>query len=241
MEIKRREIVFSVIIIAVMLVIGFFISNEIHQSLLEKYQEYDTAVQIDSEELFRHGMRTSVGNAFAYGDLIALDPVTYSEIEGEYSYIRKEEQEYRMHSRIVTETYMDLKGNAKTRTKTEYYWTWDTMRTENKTSTKISFLNVEFEYGKIPFPSSHQIKTLSTGYHKRNVYYGTETEFQGTIFTNLKENTINKTSFYRNQTIKDTIDDLETGYQLVIFWICWIILISVIVVVFYYLENKWLD
>lgn len=241
MEIKKREIVFSVIIIAVMIIIGFFISNEIHQNLLEKYQEYDTAVQIDSEELFRHGMRTSVGNAFVYGDLKALDPVSYPEIEGEYSYIEKEEQEYRQHSRIVTETYTDSEGNTKTRTKTEYYWTWDTMRTESKTSTKIAFLNVEFEYGKIPFPSSKQIKILDTGYNKRNIYYGTETEFQGTIFTNLKENTISETSFYSNQTISDTIDSLETGYQLAIFWICWIILIAAVVVGFYYLENKWLD
>lgn len=241
MEIKKREIVFSVIIIAVMLIAGFFFSNAIHQNILEKYQEYDTAVQIDSEELFRHGMRTSVGNAFVYGNLKALDPVTYPEIEGEYSYIKKEEQEYREHSRTVTETYTDSEGNTKTRTKTEYYWTWDTMRTESKTSTKISFLNVEFEYDKIPFPSSQHIKTLSTGYHKRNIYYGTETEFQGTIFTNLKDNTINKTSFYRNQTISDTIDSLETGYQLVIFWVCWIMLTAALVVGFCYLDNKWLD
>lgn len=241
MEIKKREIVFSVIIIAVMIIIGFFISNEIHQNLLEKYQEYDTAVQIDSEELFRYGMKTDVGKAFVYGNLKALDPVTYPEIEGEYSYIKREEQEYRRHSRTVEETYKDSEGNTKTRTKIEYYWTWDTMRTESKTSTKISFLDVEFEYGKIPFPSSHEIKTISTGYHKRNIYYGTGTEFEGTIFTTLKENTIEKTSFYRNQTITDTIDSLETGYQLVIFWVCWILFTAALVGGFCYLENKWLD
>ena len=241
MEIKKREVIFSVVIIAVMLIIGFTVSGKIRQGLLEEYQEYDTAVQIDSEELFRYGMRTDIGHAFVYGNLKTLDPVTFSEIEGEYSYIKKEEQEYRLHSRIVTETYRDSKGNTHTRTKTEYYWTWDTMNTEKKTATRISFLNVEFVYEKIPFPSSHQITTLNTGYHKRNVYYGTETEFQGTIFTNLNEDTISETSFYQNQTITETIECLESGYQLRMFWIIWIILTALIVVGFYYLENRWLD
>lgn len=241
MEVKRREVIFSVVIIAIMLIIGFAISGRIRQGLLEKYQEYDTAVQIDSEELFRYGIKTDIGKAFVYGDLKALDPVNFPEIEGEYSYIKKEEQEYRRHSRTVTETYRDSNGNTHTRTKIEYYWTWDTMRTEKKTATKIAFLNVEFAYEKIPFPSSHQITTLSTGYHKRNVYYGTETEFQGTIFTTLKENTISETSFYNNQTITETIENLESGYQLVIFWIIWILVTALIVVGFYYLENRWLD
>lgn len=241
MEIKKREVIFSVVIIAVMLIIGFTVSGKIRQGLLEEYQEYDTAVQIDSEELFRYGMRTDIGHAFVYGNLKTLDPVTFSEIEGEYSYIKKEEQEYRRHSRTVTETYRDSKGNTHTKTKTEYYWTWDTMNTEKKTATRISFLNVEFVYEKIPFPSSHQITTLNTGYHKRNVYYGTETEFQGTIFTNLNEDTISETSFYQNQTITETIECLESGYQLMMFWIIWIILTALIVVGFYYLENRWLD
>ena len=83
MEIKKREVIFSVVIIAVMLIIGFTVSGKIRQGLLEEYQEYDTAVQIDSEELFRYGMRTDIGHAFVYGNLKTLDPVTFSEIEGE--------------------------------------------------------------------------------------------------------------------------------------------------------------
>ena len=78
-------------------------------------------------------------------------------------------------------------------------------------------------------------------YRKRNVYYGTETDFQGTLFTSLKENTINNTKFYKNQTIAETIENLETGAEIVIFWILWILLIIGLVIGFYYLENKWLD
>lgn len=241
MEIKKREVIASVVIISLMLVIGFAISEKIRQSLLENYQIYDTAVRIDDKELFEYGMKTNVGYAFAYGELKTLDPVSYSEVSGNYSYIKKEEQEYRKHYRYVEEEYKDSNGNKHTRTKKEEYWTWDTMRTESKTATKISFLDVEFAYEKIPFPSSHHIETVKTGYHKRNVYYGTESDFQGTIFTSLKENTIHNTKFYENQTIAETIESLETGVEIVIFWILWILLIIGLVIGFYYLENKWLD
>lgn len=242
MEIKKREVIASVVIVALMLIIGFAISEKIRQSLLEDYQVYDTAAQIDDDkELFEYGMKTNVGYAFVYGELKTLDPVSYPEVSGKYSYIKKEEQEYRRHSRTVTKIYTDSKGKTHTKTEIEYYWTWDTMRTESKTATKISFLDVEFAYEKIPFPSSHQIETVKTGYHKRNVYYGTETDFQGTLFTSLKENTINNTKFYKNQTIAETIENLETGAEIVIFWILWILLIIGLVIGFYYLENKWLD
>lgn len=240
MNITKREIIASVVIIAIMMCAGFAISEAIQQKLLEQYQIYDSAVQIESEELFRYGMKTDIGHAFVYGELKTIDPVSFPEIEGEYSYIKKEEQEYRKHTRTVTETYVDEDGNTKTRDVEEEYWTWDTMNTETKTATKISFLNVEFEYSKIQFLSSHEIEILDTGYHKRNVYYGKDTECQGTIFTNLKGNTISETSFYENRTIEETIEHLETGYQIVIFWIFWILLTGGAVVGFYYFENRWL-
>lgn len=236
-EIKKSEIIFSIIIIAVMMIVGFSISEKIRQNLLEQYMEYDTAVKIDSEELFRHGMSTNIGNAFVYGDLIALDPVSFPEIDGEYSYIRKEEQEYRKHTRWVK--YKDDDGNEQE--KEEEYWTWDTIRTYKEKSTRISFLNVEFSYDQIPFPSNHYLTTVYHGFYHRNVYYVTDTTFTGTIFTYLRDDTINKTSFYEGRTISETVDYLESGIELVLFWIGWIILTGAAVVGFYYLENKWLD
>ena len=241
MEIKKREIIFSFAIIAVMIIIGLFISGKIRQNLLEDYQKYDTAVQIESEEVFRYGMKTNIGNAFVYGDLKALDPVSFPEIKGEYSYIKKEEQEYTMHERLVTRPYTDSNGNTHTETEIEYYWTWDTVRTEKKHSTKISFLNVEFEYEKIPFPASHEIKILDTGIDKRNVYSGTKKDFTGTIFSNLKEATVNQTSFYPDKNISETIEYLESRHEIIIFWIIWILIIVLIVVGFLYLDNRWLD
>jgi len=107
-EITKREVIASVVIVAFMLIIGFAISENIRQSLLEEYQVYDTAAQIDDKELFEYGMETNIGHAFVYGELKTLDPVSYPEVSGEYSYIKKEEQKYQKHYRYVEEEYKDL-------------------------------------------------------------------------------------------------------------------------------------
>ncbi len=226
-KISKKPIL-SIMVFVLMLLLGFAISKKIRQNQLEKYQTYDAAAKIESPELFKQGIADNVGLTFAYGELKAIDTVSYPEISGDYSYIKKEMQHYRRHSRTVKKKHKDSKGKTYTTTETEYYWRWDTTGTVSKTATKISFLGVEFDYGKIPFPGSHKIDIITTGFHERTIYYGTETSFQGTIFTSLKENTINKTKFYKNQTIPETVKNLKTGFGLIIFWIIWIFIMILV-------------
>lgn len=56
MEIKKREVIASVVIISFMFILGFAISEKIQLNLLESYQIYDTAAQIDNKDLFEYGM-----------------------------------------------------------------------------------------------------------------------------------------------------------------------------------------
>lgn len=114
MEITKREIIASVTIAAVMLFIGLLVSGRIESWEIQKNSEYYSALQITDPEQFQYGMNTSVGNAFIYGDLEAVDPVTYPELGGAYLYVEKVEEHYNMHTRTVTET--DSKGNTHTRT-----------------------------------------------------------------------------------------------------------------------------
>lgn len=58
----------------------------------------------------------NVHHAFIYGELKTLDLVLYLEVFGEYSYIKKEVQEYRRHSQTVTKTYTTSKGKTHTKT-----------------------------------------------------------------------------------------------------------------------------
>ena len=92
MEITIREIVASIVIIAIMMVFGFMIADNISDARLDKLQEYNTALKIpdDNTELFQYAMDTNVGNAFVEGTLKFLDPVSIDGLDGEYSYISRE-------------------------------------------------------------------------------------------------------------------------------------------------------
>ena len=116
-SISKREILISIAIIAIMLVFGFMIHGAIDESLMLKHQEYNLALQIDNnKDMFEYGMQTNVGNAYVYGTLKCLDPVTFEEIGGQYSAVEKIKERYTMHTRTVTKTRT---VNGKTQTYTE--------------------------------------------------------------------------------------------------------------------------
>ena len=238
-EITKREVLFSIVIIAVMTLIGFVIHGKISDSLMNEYQKYNTALQIeDNSEMFSYGMRTDIGNAFVYGDLKAVDTVTYPEIGGAYMYVEKVEEHYNMHTETYTTT--DSKGHTQVHTRT--YWSWDYAGSEDIQCKEVSFCGVVFDSNKIKLPDDDYIDTIKTSSYVRYKYYGVGTEYTGTIYTVLTDNTIsNNTPFYNGLNIDETIDHLESSVELVIFWIVWIIVIIAVVIGFYYLDNKWLE
>lgn len=237
-EITKRELLASVSIIAIMLLIGVLISGKISDAQLDANEKYNKAIKIDTLDLFEYGMRTDIGNAFVYGDLKAVDTVSYPEINGEYMYIEKIEEHYNMHTRTVTTT--DSKGKAHTRTET--YWSWDYEGSEEQKCSEITFLGHIFPSNKVEFPSTEYIDTIKESSHVRHKYYGVDTEYIGTIFTDLRSDTItNNTPFYVNMTIEQTVKHLETESYVIFFWIFWIILTGFCVYGFYYLDNNWLE
>ena len=237
-EIKKREVLASVSIVAIMLLIGVLIAGKISTYQMDKNEMYNKAVKIETKEMFQYGMDTNVGNAFVYGDLKAVDTVTYPEIGGEYMYVEKVKERYTMHTRTVTHT--DGKGHSYTTTET--YWTWDKVGSEDIKCKEISFCGVNFASNKIDLPYTDYIDTIKESSHVRYKYYGVGTEYKGTLFTDLREKTISENSkFYNNLTIEKTLAYLESGIALWVFWLLWIVLIGGIVFGFYCLENKWLD
>lgn len=236
-EITKREILASITILAVMLLIGFLIGGKISDHQMDKNSEFNKAVKINSADMFQYGMNTSVGNAFVYGDLEAVDPVTYPEINGEYLYIEKVKERYTMHTRTVST------GSGKTRTtRVETYWTWDRVGSESIHSKNIKFASIEFDYCKINPPDTDYIDTVKESSHVRYKYYGCKTKYTGSIYTKLKDSTISdNSSFYNNMTIDEAVDYLESGIWLILFWIFWIILTIGSIFAFYYFDNDWLE
>ena len=240
-EITKREILASISIIAVMILIGILISGKISEYQMDKNEKYNKAVKIESQEMFQYGMDTNVGNAFIYGDLKAVDTVTYPEISGEYMYVEKVKERYTMHTRQVAHT-RTVNGKSQTYYTTETYWTWDRVGSEDIKCKEISFCDIVFPRSKIELPGTDYIDTLKESSNVRYKYYGVGTKYTGTIFTDLRDKTISDNSnFYNNSTIDETIKYLESNVGTVIFWIFWVILIGLAVFGFYYLDNRWLD
>lgn len=239
-EVTKREILASISIIAVMILIGVLISEKISERQMYQNEIYNKAIKIESTDLFQYGMDTNVGNAFVYGDLVAVDTVTYPEIGGEYMSVEKDTEEYTKHTKAVYE--YDDEGNV-VGSHEEEYWTWDEIDCDRSNCNKVTFLGIEFDYGKIYKPRKTYITTIYDDYDSdiRYVYYGSKTRYVGTIFTKLKDKTISDTKFYEGLNIDETVDRLESGGGEIIFWIFWILLTAGIVFGFYYLDNKWLE
>lgn len=143
-----------------------------------------------------------------------------------------------MHTRTVTTT--DSKG--KTHTRTETYWSWDYAGSEEQRCSEIIFLGHVFPSNKVEFPSTEYIDTIKESSHVRHKYYGVSTEYTGTIFTELRDKTISdNSSFYENSTIDETVDYLESDWELWLFWAIWIIVIGLCVFGFYYIDNEWIE
>lgn len=240
-SITKREIIFSVVILAVMLTIGFIIGGSIDNSLMLKHQEYNTALRIDEDaNMFSYAMRTNIGNAYVCGTISTVDPVTFEEIGGEYSYVKKVKEKYTRHTRTVTETYK-VNGKTHTRTRTEVYYTWDPVDSWSKHSSTIQFLEVDFPYGTIDLPSSYHIKTIKESGTIRYQYYAAPTSCQATIYADLRNSTVNDVKTYHNTTIEEAYERMISKGELVVFWILWIILTGGAVFGFVFIDNHWLE
>lgn len=240
-EITVREAVFSIAILFFMLMIGFFLSEKVASGMDEQNQEYYQAVKIDEDtEVFQYGMRTNIGNAFVSGVLEAVDPVTYPEIGGEYAYVERIKEKYTEHEKTVDD--YDEDGN-KVGSHTETYWTWDVVGQEEIHCESIQFLGVDFEYGKIPFPDSYYLDTIKESSKIRYKYYVVDTSYQGAIYADLRDKTINDAVFVKGCNAHEAEERLVSSGKaaLVAFWVFWIALTGGAIYGFCYIDNKWLE
>ena len=244
MKITKREIIISIAIASIMMLIGFFISGKITDYQADKDAEYWKAVQIEDTELFRYGMDTDIGNAFVYGELRAVEPVSFDEIGGEYLRIKKVEEHYNPHTRTVTKTRKNAQGKTETYTETEVYYSWDYYDSWEKHSSRIRFCGQEFDYGKIDLPSGEYIDTIKESFlsNVRYKYYGVSKEHTGTIYTRLMDGTISEQSkFFTDCNPEQALERYTSGGETILFWVVWMILIAGCVVGFCYFDNRWLE
>ena len=237
MKVTKREILCSIAIACIMLVFGLLIQQSIRTAVTKENKKYETAIEIEDPATFKYAMQTNVGNAFVYGDLKTVDPVSVEEIDGEWMWVEKVTEKHTRHQRTITK-----KVGKNTVTEIQYYWTWDRVGTKTWHCEKISFLESEFDYGTISVYGSNYIRCDGRGSYRDKWYTGS-LEHTGTIFTNLHDGTIEKTELSEGKDIEQLKKELikSTRLYVILFWIFWSLLTGVLIFCFCYLDNYWLE
>lgn len=251
MEIKKREVLCSVILVCIMLILGVVLGNSISQSATRTAERYATATVIKDTKQFRYGMDTDFGNALVYGEVSSDESVTFDEIGNGYLYIEKVREVYTRHTRTVTRT----DSNGKTYTTTEVYYSWDYAGSEEKQVETILFLGESFPYGTIGLSAGRLdleaagVKAAKWNYiytrsDIRYYYAAIPLSVTGTVFADLRNGTMsNVSSLYVDEEPEQVIaekQNAETVY-LIVFWFLWVGLTVAAVFGFLYLDNRWLD
>ena len=250
MIIKKREVLFSAIIVLVMLLVGLFVSDAILQGAISKSEDYRTATIIENEGQFLYGMQTNFGHSLVYGEVSSDSSVTYDEIGNGFIYIEKHKEHYTRHTRTVTRT----DSNGKKHTETEVYYSWDHVWSDSRHVDDITFMGETFLYDAIDLPVERlNLDSISVGNRMNYIYEGhddryyynvTPLKITRTIFTSLHGNTINDSSeLYQDMNPQEVISHMESNETIytAVFWVVWILLSGGLVVAFLYFDNKWLD
>lgn len=259
-EITLREVIASLAIIFTMIAFGFFIHSNIHDGVMERNERYEKAPVVSSLELYDYVKKTGVGEVFSYFELEAAQPQKIEELNGEYLAIKKIKEHHTRHTRTVTTT--DSKG--KTHTKVEVYYSWDRVNTETFESSEVIFNKDIYPANKFEGYDYYtaNLSEIGTEYLKENYYkinhqyayedsndryyfYVAPKEMSGSVFVNLKDDEIkdNYVSLYSDMSPEELKDrQIEDPiFSLVLFWFFWIILTIGLVIVFYVIDNRWLE
>lgn len=238
MEITKREIIASISIVSILLILGMFISGYISEDHIDYKERMNKAIKIEDSELFKYSLDTNVGDIMIYGELKALNPVSYPELENNYLEVEKVKEVYTMHTRTITTS----NGRGGTTTRVQVYWTWDVKGRESKVSDNVEFCGVKFPSTKFILPDRDYITTIKQSSDVRYKYYGSKLNYNGSILANISENNINDhVKFHTNKSIEEVIDSESINIKGVIFWMIWIIFIGFIVYKFCILDNNWLN
>ena len=244
-EITLREVMFSLLIIGILSFIGFLAHSWIDKKVESSNLQYRQAVAIESPDEFRHAMDTDVGHAFVRGKVEAVTPVTSKLVKGKYLRIHVKHQKYQMHTRVETYTTYDSKGRPHTHTRTVTYWSWDTVKTSTTNSPEVVFCGSKFKYGKFNYSCASIRETVVGGglfNNERDIVYTTKDGFTGTIFAELRNGSFNGCALI----VGDGIDKYRESmvsctWPFVVFWFAWTVITVVVLIVFFIIENNWLE
>ena len=238
--ITKREILFSTIIVCVMIGLGVWISNPILTSASESALKTVSSVTVSDSSKFSYIKRTNAGDFLAEGRMYTIKPVYLTELDGCYMKIKKVKEKYTRHVRHYTTS--DGKGHVRHHTST--YWSWDVVHRDEFTADSVLFLGKIFALKNIDYDVPCDYKeTQKESSHIRYKYYVHPTSVRGVMAGVCDNKSYNGLEFTRGTTIAKEIEnaDKRLNRAPVIFWVLWSILTLVLVGLFYYFDNNWLE
>lgn len=240
MEIKPREIAFSVAIVFAMLALGFLLGSKISDHITETNEEFTTATQITDDQQFQYALDTDFGNVIAYGKLVAEQPVSADDLDEKYAILTKITERYTRHTREVT--YTDSKGH--THSRTEVYWTWDEIDRKKDSTETYMFMGASFPADKFSVAAHQQGDTIYDSRLVRHYYEAVDANMVGSIHTQIKDHMIADNNRFYTDAEPQAVVNLairQGNIAIILFGVLWIALTGGAVYGFCALENRWLD
>lgn len=241
--ITKREVFVCIAITLILTGLGFILSANISDVINEKNEVYFKSLKINNdEERFRYAIKTNIGNCLINGKVEAVNGVHIDELENNYFYIKKVKEKYTQHERKVAHT-KTVGNKTETYYTTEIYYTWDYAGKEEYHTEQFKFLNVEFSYETLQFINTEYLTTIKVDSDTRYKYYIIPFSFEGTLFTNIQNNTLTNNRFYYDKTIDEIIQEKEKSLDeaTTLFWGIWKIIIIILDFGFVYFENDYLE
>lgn len=231
MTITKREILLSCGVIAVLLLIGFTISNAISDHQQSEVNRFETSVKVnDDNELFQYVLDTKQSNVCAYGLFDGGTGVTDTMIDGTYYSIVRIYEHYTRHTRTVT-----TKVGKTTTTRVEVYYTWDEKKRDCRTSTDDTFMGVPMD---IVVDNYYELCKIKIDSNDRIVFKVIPLTQYGLIHPlNIEANGIR----LQHQTMEEYEKDLNSTAGQWIFWIFLILCIGGLTIWIYYSDWDWLN
>jgi hypothetical protein len=236
-KITKRELIVCIAVIALWICATVGIDYHVTQRKDDEAIQYEQAVQIKSPDMFKHAINTRLGDILTYGQVKTVDPVGYLEIGKKYMSASWIKEEYKRHTRTVYHS----NGKGGTYTTTETYYSWDEVNEGRIASKDVKYLGQEIPTIEIHVNEEH-IKTVQTEPDVRFKYYGVPKNFKATMFIHANGKA-NVKSTYKDENIKEVVQSKWNSIKTakMITWITSMILMCIVIGVFVYRKNKWLN
>lgn len=215
-----KTICILVISVCAYIAIGLAIKGGIDTWQMERNAKFNKALRIESDEAYKYAADTNAGNAYGYGQMEALNPVTVAEIGGAYISLSRVKEHYTMHTR----TYTTTDGKGHTQVHTEVYWSWDEVERRSWHSDTVRFKGIEIRFDEISGIGQHYISTIRIDSDDRYVFRGAGGTLEGTVFGNMTGGTVKDAVFHEGADIESAAKaDVSTDFGIV-FAIIWIVI-----------------